>query len=149
MDYSKIGVRYAKALFELADERNLIDAVNGDMRFLFESLTQNKELHHYLTNPIIKSTDKIKLVNEAFQQNFNALSIDFLKLVIENRREEHLLAMCRRFEYLYKEKFGIKKLELLSAVELDENILKKIEHRQKYHWRIYFGNGRLALRCKR
>lgn len=127
MDYSKIGVRYAKALFELADEKNLIDVVVSDMRSLFENLMNGQGLIHYLTNPVIKPVDKLALVDEVFGGKFNPMTVDFLKLVIGHRREEHLPAMCRRVEFLYKEKFGIKSLELISAIDLDKEVLGKIE----------------------
>lgn len=127
MDYSKIGVRYAKALFELADEKGLTAVIVSDVKALAESITNNPEFIAYLTNPVIKQGDKIQLVESVFQGKFNDLTIDFLKLVINHRREEHLMAMCRRIEFLYKEKSGIKSLELVSAIELENSVLDKIK----------------------
>jgi len=127
MDYSKIGVRYAKALFQYAEEQNLTDVVVGNMRVLFENLSENKELMRFLCSPVVKISEKGKLVEAVFSGQFHKITVDFLKLVIQHRREEHLIAMCRRVEAMYREKFGIQQLKLISVIELNQTIQTQIE----------------------
>ncbi len=55
MDYSKIGVRYAKALFQYAEEQNVADIIVGDMRVLYENLNTNQELMRFLCSPVVKN----------------------------------------------------------------------------------------------
>jgi F-type H+-transporting ATPase subunit delta len=127
MDYSKIGVRYAKALFQYAEEQNLTDVVVGNMRELYKNLNENQELMRFLCSPVVKLSEKEKLVEEVFSRQFHEISVDFMKLVIQHRREEHLIAMCRRVEAMYREKFGIRQLKLISVIDLNQSIRNQIE----------------------
>lgn len=127
MDYSKIGVRYAKALFELADEKSVLTDVITDMRGFDQAFRENTQFANVLSNPVLDRSKKFDLLDAVFASNFQKLTIDFLRLVIKQGREEHFPAICRRLEYLYKEKFGIKSLELISAIELDRASISKLE----------------------
>ncbi|MEA1873761.1 MAG: ATP synthase F1 subunit delta [Bacteroidota bacterium] len=127
MDYSKIGVRYAKALFQYAEEQKVTDVIVGDMRILFDNLKQNFELTRFLCNPVVKMSEKKKFVDTVYLNQFHKISVDFLKLVIHHRREEHLIAMCRRVEAMYREKFGIRELKLVSVIEINQGLQEQIE----------------------
>ncbi len=127
MDYSKIGVRYAKALFQYAEEQNVADIIVGDMRVLYENLNTNQELMRFLCSPVVKMSEKEKLVEAVYTDKFHKISVDFLKLVIQHRREEHLVAMSRRVEAMYREKFGIRQLKLVSVIELNKSLQEQIE----------------------
>lgn len=127
MDYSKIGVRYAKALFEYAEEQKLTDLVVEDIRLLYSNLKENPELLKYFSNPVTKSSAKSQMVDDIYGKHFQKLTCDFMKLVIQHRREEHFPAICRRVDALYKEKFGIRNLKIRSVVEMNPELQKRIE----------------------
>ncbi len=52
MNDSKISVRYSKALFQSALEKNILDKVNQDMVFISE-ICKNPEAKELLQSPII------------------------------------------------------------------------------------------------
>ncbi|MBI5010130.1 MAG: F0F1 ATP synthase subunit delta, partial [Bacteroidia bacterium] len=52
MNDSKISVRYSKALFETAVEKNILDRVNQDMLFISE-ICKLPEMKDLLSSPII------------------------------------------------------------------------------------------------
>ena len=58
MNDSKISVRYAKALFNLALERNIIDAVKVDVEFLNE-VCNLPEFNDFLNSPILPVSKKL------------------------------------------------------------------------------------------
>lgn len=127
MDYSKIGVRYAKALFQYAEEQNVLDIIVGDVRVLYDNLKQNSDLLQMLCSPVVKVSEKGKFVEDVYANQLHKITVDFLKLVIQHRREDHLIAMCRRVEAMYREKFGIRQLNLVSVIELNKTIQEQIE----------------------
>ncbi|PLW92015.1 MAG: hypothetical protein C0592_12985 [Marinilabiliales bacterium] len=66
MKYSQIHKRYATALFELATEMKVVDAVGEDMKTLHVLATESKELKLILKSPIIKSHVKDKVLSSLF-----------------------------------------------------------------------------------
>jgi F-type H+-transporting ATPase subunit delta len=52
MNYSKIAVRYAKALFDLAGEQKFIDAVYEDMKVI-DRLCTMQEVKEIISSPVI------------------------------------------------------------------------------------------------
>ncbi len=49
-----VAVRYAKALFELAREKNILEAIAGDMQGIAESAKAAPDLCAFLENPVVK-----------------------------------------------------------------------------------------------
>lgn len=120
MNYSKIAIRYAKAVFLLADEKNLLKEIASDMESI---LTIEKEVPALLDlyhNPVLSSSEKKKVVLEIFKNSFNEVSLNFLELIIDNRREAHISGVARNFLKRYKDHQGIKKAILTTAGGIDE-----------------------------
>jgi F-type H+-transporting ATPase subunit delta len=107
MNNSKISVRYAKALFLSAKEAKLLERVVEDVKLLSISY-QVKGFKDFLESPIIKTSEKKKVVNEVFAKSITSLSNDFINLVISNKRENYLEAINRNFIALYRKEKGIK-----------------------------------------
>ena len=57
MNDSKISVRYAKALFELALEKNKLVEIEADMR-LIQEISLMDEFRALLANPVVVPTKK-------------------------------------------------------------------------------------------
>ena len=58
MELSSINVRYAKALFSLARDKNFIDQVKTDLESIQESAKTLPEFIWLITNPVIKPSEK-------------------------------------------------------------------------------------------
>ncbi|MGC9330936.1 MAG: ATP synthase F1 subunit delta [Bacteroidales bacterium] len=126
MNQSKIATRYAKAAFELALEKNEHDRFRGEMKTLSKVLVHNPGLSEFLNNIIIRNSHKIQTIEKIFSDAFSQLTMDFIRLVINNGREKHIPAMCRHIEKLYKQHENIHSIHLYTAMELDDNVKKKI-----------------------
>jgi len=64
-----------------------------------------------------------------FGKDFHELSIRFLNLVIQQRRENFMHETAREFITLCREKEGIIEVELSSAVTLNDAVIAQIEKR--------------------
>ena len=127
MSISQISKRYARALFELADEMNILPAVEKDIRSVKTVCEQVPEFKLMLKSPVMKPVLKKKVINALFEKYFHELSIRFLQLVIHQGRESFLSEISNEFIILCREKEGIIEVELTSATKLNENIIKHIE----------------------
>ncbi len=108
MNESKITVRYAKALFGLVKEDNTLDIQKKDMELLFQCIQEIPELQDVIQSPVMKTSEKIRLFDLSFGDSFNPLTVSFIHLVLESRREEYLLGICRYFLDLIKAEQGIR-----------------------------------------
>ncbi|MBN2663462.1 MAG: ATP synthase F1 subunit delta [Bacteroidales bacterium] len=124
MNDSKISVRYAKALFNLAIEKNILDTIKNDVVLLNESC---KLLHFndFLNSPIIPISKKIAVFEGIFKGNVHGYVMDFLILMAKNRREAYLKMITLDFLKHYRDYNGIIEAELTTAVQISEQ--NKIE----------------------
>lgn len=125
MKSSRAASRYAKALLELAVEQMNIDSVQGDMNYLRQVCADSHEFELLLSSPIVKADKKIAIFEQIFEQ-FEEVSMSFVKLITKNGREGLLPEIATAFEALVKEHKGIVPVTLTSAVELETGVKEAI-----------------------
>lgn len=130
MKQGAVAVRYAKALFSLAKEEQVLEQVYLDMRNIAEVVKEQTSFVKVLENPVIKKFSKIELFNVVFSQNLQAIVMSFLKLLIEKNRQDYLLAICNAFFKQYKAHKGYKEVHFTTSVaaspELEQLLNRKI-----------------------
>ena len=126
MNESKISVRYAKALFAAAKETNAFDALKRDIELLYQCIQEIPELQYVIQSPVIKVSEKTKLFEEMFGNSFDPLTLSFIRMALERRREEYLAGISRYFLTLMKAQQGIQTAEVVTAIPLDESLRQSI-----------------------
>ena len=131
MHHSQINTRYAKSIFLLAEEKEILGDIKKDMDFLLSALEDNPEINTLLEHPVIKSSKKIQVLNEIFKDKVNKYTMSLLHLIVKNNREKHLNEICRHFVVIYKKSKGIRSAMLTTSFDLSrthlENIKRSIE----------------------
>jgi len=120
MNYSKIAVRYAKAVFLLAEEKGQLKEIAANMESILEVEKEVPALLELYSNPILSSSQKKTVILEIFNNAYHEITLKFLELIIENRREEHISGVARNFIKRYRDSLGIKNAILTTAVSIDE-----------------------------
>tara|TARA_B110000305_G_scaffold53399_1_gene58683 strand:+ start:337 stop:870 length:534 start_codon:yes stop_codon:yes gene_type:complete len=118
MKSTKAASRYAKALLELAIDQKKIDSILGDMVFLLEVSSESKDFELLVNSPLVKSDKKIEIFQLIFEQ-FEKESMDFIKLITNNRRESMLPAIAASFDMLVKDHRGIVPVTIITASKMD------------------------------
>ena len=126
MNYSKIAVRYAKAVFLLAEEKKQLKEVATDMDSILIIEKEVPALLDLYSNPILSTSEKKKIILEIFSKSYNEITLRFLELIIENRREEHISGVARNFLKRYRDSLGIKNAILTTAVSIEDAKRKEI-----------------------
>jgi F-type H+-transporting ATPase subunit delta len=126
MNHSKISVRYAKAIFMLAKEKNVLKDVFNDFVLIKEIISQNPEFYSVITSPIIKPSEKAKLLANVFEKSVMPITIDFLRMLVANNREACISDISRNFEDMYRKEFNIKKVILTTPEGLSKEAKDKI-----------------------
>lgn len=122
-----LSSRYAKALLDLAVEKEQLEEVNADVRF-FNSVC--KSVHEFillLKNPIIHSDKKQKIMELIFKDKFNSITFAFFNLVISKRREAFLSEIASSFIAQYNKIKNITEVTLTTATEADEAVIEKVK----------------------
>jgi len=94
--------RYARALFERAEESASTDKVMEELEILSEECAENKNFVCFLTHALITAPEKKKVVEEIARRNkYDRTILDFLKVLIDNKRENLIHAIFLRYRDLY------------------------------------------------
>jgi F-type H+-transporting ATPase subunit delta len=125
MNESKISVRYSKALFQTAVEKNILDKVFHDMLFIHE-ICLMEELKEVLSSPVIVPSRKTAIFHGILDKNVEKITISFVELLIKNGRESFLPAVARVFRDETLKYKGITQTSLTTAMPVDDNTRKKI-----------------------
>jgi F-type H+-transporting ATPase subunit delta len=126
MNYSKISVRYSKALFMLAKEKQLLEEVKNDMILIHKSCQEIRDFDWLLDSPVIQTTEKQRALTSIYKGKVNELTLSFINLVARNKRESFLVGISRNFIDIYRKEKGIKAVTLTSSIELDKKTVDKI-----------------------
>ncbi len=125
MNESRISVRYSRALFESALEKNILGDIDRDMKLILE-ISRIAEFRELLASPIILPSDKSKIMHSVFGDSINSLTAGLLDLVVKNGREKYLPAIARVFIHDTMEFRGITDCQLTSAVPVDRAISEQV-----------------------
>jgi F-type H+-transporting ATPase subunit delta len=126
MDQSKINIRYAKAFFMLAKEKNLTVELRKDAQLIANVCETSSDFILLLESPVIKTSNKVKTIKSIFEGKVNPLMVNFLALIADNNREKYIPGIFRNLEDLYRQEEGIKSVVLTSAQPLDEAVVLQI-----------------------
>lgn len=125
---TEVGERYAQALFDLADETGVLDAVRADLKSLRSAWSDSADLRRLATSPVIAAEDQQKgLVAIADAAKFNGVTRNFLGLLGQNGRAGDLTAVIAGFDRLYAKKTGVVAAEVVSAMALTPAQMKSIQ----------------------
>jgi F-type H+-transporting ATPase subunit delta len=123
---------YAKALVELADEKNTLEQVHSDVDAIAALVKENKKFADLMYNPVVQA-DKKKAVMQSIAQGagFQKYTTNFLKLLVEKDRVNLLNEICESFEEQYCQLTDTQVATLRSAVKLEQEqqflIAKKLQ----------------------
>lgn len=116
MRQNKVSKRYAKALFDLAIESNLLDQIMQDLNLIRG--VNHHELSVLLASPVISSDKKINIFNSIFSKHIQAITLAFFKLVFSKGRSVIIEDIIEAFASMYRENKGIKVVEITTAIAL-------------------------------
>jgi F-type H+-transporting ATPase subunit delta len=126
----RIAKRYAKALFEIAEETKKLEKITNDVVLIDSLIRSSRELQLFLKSPIIKEDKKREVLKEIFSDSrVDPVTLKFIMLLVEKKREDILHDIVKVYQQIYDEKMGIVSAEVVTAVEVGERLKKKIEQK--------------------
>jgi F-type H+-transporting ATPase subunit delta len=119
---------YARALFESAMEHGELDEIQQQLSVWSDELGNNKNLQTFFFSPRFSSAEKKDAVRRIIDGG-NERFVNFLELLAERHRLPVTFRIRRAFDELWREEHKMLPVELTSAVELDEGLVRSIGER--------------------
>lgn len=123
---SIITKRYARAYYELAQEKSAQDAFSKDSAFLQEVFAKNTQLHQLLSAPGVSAEQKGMSVKRIFGQTCTEDTIGLLQLLIRKGRIGYLEGILKEYDSMAKAARGEVEAYVSCAVALSEKQQEKI-----------------------
>ncbi|MDR0363717.1 MAG: ATP synthase F1 subunit delta [Bacteroidales bacterium] len=131
MLFNTVSLRYAKALIELCNEKNLTESVYANMKEMQYLLAESYELRNFLKTPQIDDKTKSSLVKKIFAPYFQEVTVSFLTLLIRKGRSDLIIYIVYQFIELYRQQTGIILAQVRSATPMSETMQQKIVEKVK------------------
>ena len=126
MKDARAAIRYAKAILNLAKDSKEETVVNDDMLFISATISENDEFEVMLRSPIVKSTDKIKVLNALFDGKVNNITLGLFHLLQDNKRIAMLHSIAKQYAIIYNFDKHMQVAKVTTAVPLTKEIEVKI-----------------------
>ena len=119
--------RYSLALFELAEENNLLSQIEDQSLSMLNLINQSNDFYNLIKDPTINQEDLSKVINRISNDNkFENLLKNFLSFLITKRRFFYVEQILKSFIETCSKKRGELKAELKSAKKLSSDEISKI-----------------------
>ncbi|MEA3504313.1 MAG: ATP synthase F1 subunit delta [Bacteroidota bacterium] len=125
MNHIRLAQRYAKALFELAVEQNVMEQVKTDMSLVVE-VFNNRDFRNMIFSPIIRQEKKQDIIREIFKKSVAELSLLYILLIIKKKRESFLKEIAEQYIEIYKLEKGIITTTIKTTISLDAKLREQI-----------------------
>ncbi|UCE06378.1 MAG: F0F1 ATP synthase subunit delta [bacterium] len=119
--------RYAKALFELAQQKNQVDRILEEFKSFLMLIEQDAELHSFLNLPYDRKREQI--LSEQLKRRFSELFFNFLLVVLKNKRLNLIHQIYASFENKVDSYYHRVRAEAITAFPLSDNKLLEVSHK--------------------
>ena len=121
MKESRAAIRYAKAIFSLANESDMSSRVYEDMLFYIDLSSNEKSFSEMLANSVINTKSKHDIIL-SLNNNTSALTKNLIGLLISNKRLSILVDVCNAYKSLYEKANNMTKAIVVTALPITDNI---------------------------
>ncbi len=127
MIVGSVARRYARAMLELATERGIADQVGADLASFVALLEREPALERTLLNPGFSRTQRRALLDELLRRaSFDTIAENFLRLLIDKNRIDHLPMIVLQYGDLHDEQVGRIRAQVRAAVELQPRDVERL-----------------------
>ncbi|MGF6907776.1 ATP synthase F1 subunit delta [Fusobacterium sp. PH5-44] len=131
---NKIGNRYAKAIYEVAEEKGRVREIYEVLNNIMILYKKNLDFKNFITHPLIKTKEKTIFVDKLFLENNITKSTEDMEIVdyiLDKNRISFIKNIVSEYLKIYYMKNRILKVVGIFSKELTENQKKKLEENIK------------------
>lgn len=126
MDRGIVSGRYAKALLMYAEKHNKGTEVYREAKWLSRCMMHYPQVKRILSSPVVSDSQKQTMLEELFVEPPSEEFRNFIRLILEKKREESLQTICFMYMDYFREERNILVVELVTAIPVSEESKKRI-----------------------
>ncbi|MCM3786049.1 F0F1 ATP synthase subunit delta [Neobacillus mesonae] len=115
-----VAKRYAKALFDVAIEKQSVLEVEAELRAVASSIAGDRDILKFITSPNVSVSAKLSVINSSLREKVSEPVLNTINLLIERRRIQLLDAVVDSYLNLEADALGMVNARVYSTYELNE-----------------------------
>ena len=119
---------YARALFEVAKERDSLDTVREQVGEVADAIDADRNLATFFFSPYFSTEEKKDGLHGAVEGADESV-MNFLELLLEKHRMPVIFRIRRELDALWREENKMLPVQVTSAVELDDELVRSLGDR--------------------
>ncbi|MFZ0488922.1 MAG: ATP synthase F1 subunit delta [Salegentibacter sp.] len=130
MKGTRAAHRYAKAILDLAREKNSAEEVRNDMDDIIKTIAGSRDLQNMLASPVVKSNIKSQALKQIFKDT-HAITQGAFRILLENKRINILDVVAKQYIKLFQHSNHIQEAVVTTVVPLTDSLEAKIQDKVK------------------
>ncbi|MCH2206307.1 MAG: ATP synthase F1 subunit delta [Lentisphaerales bacterium] len=129
MIISKAATRYAKAFFDIAQEKSALEAVNNDFEAIGAAIEKSGEFSDLLKAPLISSEKRVAALKALFEKKADKTTFEFLMFLEKKGRLDILADVIYEFAKLNDRLNNVERISITSAFPMADAQVSAIKER--------------------
>lgn len=127
MKETVLARRYARALFELAVEKKILDSIQNEIGFFSKSLADNAQFRRFLFAQDVSKKQKREKIEELIQDRVSNVFFNFVLVLLKKNREFIFSEIAKEFQYIVDKHHRKINALAITAQPLDEKSSFKLK----------------------
>lgn len=127
MKENVLARRYARALFEIARDREILEIIRKEVQFFDENLRANGDFRLFLHSKKISKSEKTRTIEELLQDRVSGVFLNFVLLLLKKNRESLFSTITAEFDKLVDSHHRRVRATAYSAMPLVPDSLGKLK----------------------
>ncbi len=123
---NQAALKYSNALFELGKEKESLVLFQEELRQVMDLVEMNEDFEQVFFHKQILPVDKKAIIKEIFTDQISKDVLNFINLLIDNRREQHIESVISNFNVLVNKEEAIIEVEVITAIEMTEELKNEL-----------------------
>ncbi len=116
-----VARRYGLAIFQLASEAGVQDAVGDDLHGIAHAIYDDPATREFFLSPVVDRKEKAGVLSGAFSGKVHEVALNALLLLVRKRREALFAEIVRQYDVLSLQARGHEPLAITSAKPLTQD----------------------------
>jgi len=122
-----LAKRYARALFEIALERGVLDKISKEMKSFEHTLQTNQKFRIFLYSQDVSKKEKQAKIEAVLQDKVSNVFVNFVHVLLQKHREFIFSLIAREFFAMVDKHFKRIRASTTTAVPMDKRSLSKLK----------------------
>lgn len=133
MGSNVVAEHYAQALFEVGEQHEQSEQFDGTLALMLKYMDDYPDFQRLLNNPLIRPAAKKELVLQLMSASASTLFLNFLQIVIDNRRERYFPQIRDHFARLFNQSRRRVQAQVTTAIALKPDVSNELKKQLAEH----------------